>query len=460
MKIQTRIALLFVLLVGGIMLVLSVVLYYLINQNTFEDFYKRLEIRAIVIANGELDKDVANGKVYTEIKRRYLEDLPNEQEYIFNLDTLSFATIKKDLPGVTDGYINQAIQEGNCRWRHGNNFYYMLYYNADGQRYLIAISARNAMSSFYLNYLRQALLISFLVACIAALLVGLVFSRSVLKPIRSITDKVKRLTAGNLHLRLDTKPGADEVAELSATFNNMLDRLETAFETQNNFVSHASHEFNTPLTAILGEAEYTLSKPRTEEQYVEALTSIYTSAEKLSNITRSLLQLAQTGLTGKVQEMTALRIDELLHTAIATTSNILPNCDIRLNYSLLPADCAKLIVWGNQTLLELALANVLLNACKYSAKAVHVGVAATNEKAVIIIKDEGIGIPQKELKYIFDPFFRASNTNSYKGYGIGLPLTRNIIRIHKGDLIVNSEENKGTEIQIKLPLSPAGNSDL
>jgi signal transduction histidine kinase len=453
MKIQTRIASLFVLLAGGILLVVSMLLYYLINQNTFEDFYKRLEIRAIVIARGELDANANSGKAYAEIKRQYLEDLPGEREYIFNLDTVGVPTIRRRLPGVTTGLIGRAIQEGNSRWRKGENFYYMLHYETDAQRYLIVISAHNALSVLYLKYLRQALLISFFVACVAALLVGMVFSRAVMKPIRVITAQVKSLTAGNLHLRLDAKQGTDEVAELSATFNDMLDRMETAFETQNNFVSHASHEFNTPLTSILGEAEYALAKPRTAEQYVAALNSINTSAEKLSSITSSLLQLAQTGLTGKVQQMTALRIDDLIQTVIKMTERIMPGCDIRLNYSLQPADAEKLVAWGNQTLLELALANVVLNACKYSSNAVQVGVAATNNMAIIIVKDEGIGIPEKEMKYIFDPFFRASNTNPFKGYGIGLPLTRNIIRIHKGELIVKSVEHKGTEIQIKLPLA-------
>lgn len=72
---------------------------------------------------------------------------------------------------------------------------------------------------------------------------------------------------------------------------------------------------------------------------------------------------------------------------------------------------------------------------------------------MVLIKDEGIGIPSNEIKYVFDPFFRASNTNQFKGYGIGLPLARNIIRLHSGNLIVRSEQNAGTEIQIDIPLA-------
>lgn len=105
-------------------------------------------------------------------------------------------------------------------------------------------------------------------------------------------------------------------------------------------------------------------------------------------------------------------------------------------------------------LLLLALSNVVLNACKYSNnQTVTVGVASTDERVLIVVRDIGIGIPETELPYIFDPFFRASNVEHFKGYGIGLPLSRNIIRMHGGDIIVNSKMGEGTIIHISLPSS-------
>ena len=454
MKIQTKIALLFAFLAGGLLLAVAIFLYYLTNQNTFADFYKRLEIRAIVAAKTQLEKDPDNGQAYIDIKEQHLEQLPGEKEHIIRLKNHRAVATDSILPGVPASVLQQAVTDGQNTWRHGNTFYYVLYYQAAGQDYLVVISARNEISIQYLNFLRRALLISLVVAIAAAFTIGLFFSKSILKPVRDITARVRNLSANNLHLRLTVKPGTDEISELAATFNNMLDRLETAFETQNNFVSHASHEFNTPLTSIIGEAEYALARPRTNDQYIESINTMHTSAEKLAGITRSLLQLAQTGLTGKVQEMTILRIDELLFKVRVMADNIMPGNKVFINHSLLPADIQKLTVYGNEVLLELAITNLVLNACKYSSnKPVQLALAATNNQVIIVVRDEGIGIPRDELKYIFDPFFRASNTETYKGYGIGLPLTRNIIRIHKGELLVSSEENKGTEIQVILPLA-------
>jgi signal transduction histidine kinase len=108
---------------------------------------------------------------------------------------------------------------------------------------------------------------------------------------------------------------------------------------------------------------------------------------------------------------------------------------------------------GNAALLQLAFGNILINACKYSDnQLVKVAIGATDTRIILAVQDAGIGIPPEDLPYIFDPFFRASNTRKFKGYGIGLPLTRNILRIHQGEIIVTSKQGEGTLIEMSLPL--------
>lgn len=237
------------------------------------------------------------------------------------------------------------------------------------------------------------------------------------------------------------------------TFNNMLDRIETSFETQNNFISNASHELRTPLTAIIGEADVTLSKLRRPEEYIETIKIILDEAEKLDKKTQALLFLAQTGFNGKSQKFEKVRMDQLIWDVKETIEKINPKGKIQYDLSLLPENPKKLKVFGSEQLLHLAFTNIIINACKYSNfEPVIVSIGASNEKVFIVIKDKGIGIPEKELKYIYDPFFRASNTNNFEGYGIGLPLTRNIIRMHKGELIVSSQKDMGTVVEVILPV--------
>lgn len=114
---------------------------------------------------------------------------------------------------------------------------------------------------------------------------------------------------------------------------------------------------------------------------------------------------------------------------------------IKTDFSLLPEDSMRLKVNGVLPLLHLAFSNIISNACKYSSdQTAYIALGASKDKVVIVIKDNGIGIPEKELKHIYDPYFRASNTLNYSGYGIGLPLARNIIHMHNGQLRVSSIE--------------------
>ena len=175
-------------------------------------------------------------------------------------------------------------------------------------------------------------------------------------------------------------------------------------------------------------------------------------AEKLDNKTKALLFLAQTGFNGKVQKFDKVRIDQLLWDVKENLESMNGKNKIYLDMELLPENPMKLKVNGNVQLLHLAFSNIISNGCKYSDfDMVTVSIGASDDFVYVVIKDLGIGIPEDELQYIYDPFFRASNTKNYEGYGIGLPLTRNIIRMHNGKIFVNSIQDQGTTVQITIP---------
>ena len=255
-------------------------------------------------------------------------------------------------------------------------------------------------------------------------------------------------------MRLDDNKNTVEIDRLTTTFNNLLNRIEIAFETNKNFISNASHEFGTPLTAIIGEADVALLKDRTPVEYKDALQKILKHSERLNKISQSLLFLAQIGYKENKLNYTILRTDELILQANEIMNQLVPKNNIKIDFELLPENPKKLKIFGNKELLILAMTNILTNACKYSSnKPVVVSLASTNNEIVMIFKDQGIGIPESELPFIFDPFYRASNTAAYDGYGIGLPLTQNIIKIHKGELIISSILHKGVTLQVKLPIA-------
>lgn len=458
MKLRVKIPLLFSVITASVIAVLSLFVYYFAGLNSFEDFYKRLEIRAIIAAKAAFEIENSDTRTYEDIRRKHLQILPGEEEYFLPVDTVTNTIQKHGRPPLPAAFYTALLYEGYATHRVKDRFYSGILYNGSGGKYVVIVSAENEYSKEYLRNLRHIFLIGFVISAAITFSFGLFFSKQIRNPIRRVTESVKDISSNNLHLRLKSTGNSDELGELVATFNNMLDRLETSFESQKNFISNASHELSTPLTAIIGEGEYALRKERDEEVYRNSLRIMLEEANRLKNITTSLISLAQTGFDGKKLNWGRLRVDEMLFSVLDTVHNIIPGSQINIDYSLFPEDESLLVVEGNLDLLHMALSNIIMNACKYSDnQPVTVALATGGNHVLIAVDDRGIGIPRNELKYIYDPFFRASNTSKYRGYGIGLPLARNIIRIHDGQLIVNSEEGKGTQVVVKIPVAGAPN---
>jgi signal transduction histidine kinase len=451
MKTQTKIAGIFFVIALAIIVVTSGLVYYFIIRYSFTDFYKRLEIRAVVAAKSVLEEETA---ALEEVRQQHLEKLPEEKEYFFEVKGGVIHQGEAQKIGVSDAFFDDLLKTGTATYKRNDIFYSGIKYSGKDGTYAVVVSAENYYNTHHLAYLRNIFLVAIVVMSLLSLYVSILFSKYVFNPVKIITKSVNEISSQNLHLRLQSSTGNDEISALTVTFNNMLDRLETSFETQNNFISNASHELSTPLTSIIGEAEVTLSKERPSQEYQESLQNILKEANRLENITRSLLLLAQTGFDGKKQKLERMRADQLLWDVKETIDKINPNNRVQINLSLMPEAPEKLKIMGNAQLLHLALVNVVSNACKYSNnRIVTMAIGTSDERVIISIKDQGIGIPQEEIKHIYDPFFRASNTKSYEGYGIGLPLARNIVRMHQGELLVRSELNIGTIVQLSFPIA-------
>jgi signal transduction histidine kinase len=452
MKIQTKITLLFFGLgtVGLILLTTSI--FYFVSEFNFEDFFKRLETRANLAAEIKIHPDDKSA-AYQEIRNRYLEKLADEQDFLIKLDSNNKFKHPAGLV-LPETFYGEILQKGKARYNEQNHFYFGGLYHTDWGDYLVIVSASDPYGFKELEALTHILIIVFVVFLVLIFVAGRIFSHYTVKPITSIIKKVNNISANNLNSRLKELDGKDELAELVLTFNNMLNRLETAFETQNNFVSNASHELKTPLAIISGEVELLLAQKNLSEETRAASKVILSHAEKLTHILTSLLGLAQSGFDGKRQNWQKIRIDELILEVADAVKKIDPEGMIQIDFSELPQDELQLFVDGNLNLLQLAFSNILLNACKYSNhQQVTVRVSSDKGRVSVSVIDEGIGIPDEEQQHIFEPFFRASNTGEFDGHGVGLPLTLNIIRLHKGSIGIRSQENVGTEINIMIPVS-------
>jgi signal transduction histidine kinase len=446
MKKHSRIILLFLIPFLIVIFLFSIFIYATVSDYSEDYLFRLLEARANKVAKEKL----TGGNEFSPDDD--LDKLPHERDFFIPINSNLNISSESRKVGINEEFFRDVIQKGQARFVSDEYLYKGIKYQSDKGDFIVITVAENYFEINQAENLIKTMLFAISAAFLLLLYIAIYYSKNIFKPISAITEKVKEISSENLHLRLSEDTAKDELYELTGTFNDMLDRIETSFETQNNFISNASHELRTPLTAIIGEADVVLSKPRQTEDYVESLKIILQEAEKLDNKTKALLFLAQTGFNGKVQKFEKIRIDQLIWDVKENLDTLNSKNRIHLDMELLPENPLKLKVNGNIQLLHLAFSNIISNGCKYSDyNHVTVSIGASDDYVYIIIKDKGIGIPENEIKYIYDPFFRASNTKNYEGYGIGLPLTRNIIRMHNGKILVTSAENEGTTVQITLP---------
>lgn len=452
MKAQYKVAIILISTSLTIILTFGIGVYILVQKYSFEDFYKRLKTRATIAAQYTFESNKTNAESFKIIREKHLEKLDQEKEYIIKANNQTEISVFSKSSGIPISFLNKIISKSIEYLNINETFYAGIKYETNNEIYIIIVSANNYYANHHLNYTRNIFLISILFVASIITFLSFYFSNKIFSPIRNLSNRVKNISSENIHLRIEESYEDKEISQLVTSFNDLLNRLETAFAIQNNFINNASHEFSTPLTAIMGEAEVVLMKERTTSEYQISLKSILEQTERLNEITKTLLYLAETGYSNKIIETEIIRSDELVWEAKKIVNKLNPNNHIQIDMSLLPENPMKLKINGNKTLLIIAITNILNNACKYSNnKPVSISIASSDNNVLIAVKDQGIGIPESEMDFIYDPFFRASNTKIFDGYGIGLPLCRNIVRIHKGVLNVFSKVNQGTLVEIKIP---------
>lgn len=450
-KIQTKLTLRFTLVVALILAVLLSAIYFFAYSYKQNKFYERVKERALISAHIFLEKDEVSKSIFESFQQQYVQKLHEEIVQIYD-EKNRHQFVKEDKEAVySEELIDKIRNEKEVRFKDGDRLYYGIYYKDNQGNFVITASAVDKFGDSNLDNLRLIMIGSFILGLFITYVSGNLYAKKALQPISQIIDEVKDISASNLNLRVKERNERDEIAELAVTFNRMLSRIEAAFNMQKTFVSNASHEMRTPLTAITGQIEVLLSKPRTEQEYEETLRGVLLEVNELSDLINNLLGLTQTNLDEKGLELSAIRLDELILDLRAHIDQQSLNKELIINFESLPEEEKDLLVMGNKSLLNSALLNIVENGFKFSDnKAVTLNFSAKDGKKRIEIKDKGIGISHEDQKQIFEPFFRADTARQFSGHGIGLPLSEKIIRMHGGRIYIDSELDKGTNVIVEF----------
>ena len=276
-------------------------------------------------------------------------------------------------------------------------------------------------------------------------------SAKMLSPIIKINDAAKKVSKGDFSVRLEEKSIAKEIEEIATNFNIMVKELASTETLRSDFVSNVSHEFKTPLSAIEGYATLLQDESLSKEEQARYIGRILENTSRLSRLTQSILSLSQLENQEIILQKENFMLDEQIRRVLLGYETLWEekNLAIDLNLEATP-------FFGNKALLAQVWSNLIDNAIKFSNPfgVLSIHCRPENGGVCVIIRDTGIGMAEDVKKRAFDKFYQGERSHSGQGNGLGLALVKRIIVLCDGSISLESEEGKGTEFTIWLPLKP------
>jgi heavy metal sensor kinase len=281
---------------------------------------------------------------------------------------------------------------------------------------------------------------------------GYWMSRRALAPVDRITHTARLIGADDLSKRLDVAPTGDELERLSQTLNEMIARLESAFQKITRFTADVSHELRTPLAVMRTTAEVALRAPQTGAEQRQALAQIVAEVERTSHLVENLLLIAKADSGAAELHKRRIDIVEAVREACSEADVLARVKGLRFETRL---PDASLWVDGDRDALRRLFLILLDNAVKYTPTGgmLAVSIEQTNGAVIGTVRDSGIGIAREHLPHVFDRFYRVDRARSRTegGAGLGLAIGRWIAEVHGGSVRVESELTRGSAFHVELP---------
>ena len=282
---------------------------------------------------------------------------------------------------------------------------------------------------------------------------GVFVQRRMLHQVDVITENVKEIDEKRLHLRLNLK-GKDAISNMARVFDDMLDKIESSFKKQKQFIQNASHELNTPLTVIKTKIDMLRQKRRvTGKEYAETINLIDSEVMRLSKITEELLILYDIEENKDKDKSGRVDLKKAMEKVLNLFDNQIKSRDLKLKKSYR----GNFIIKGNGVQIEQLLFNLIDNAVKYGVGGKELDIKLENdtERRLLVcsIKNTSREITQKDIPHIFERFYKAGKAGEGKSFGLGLSISKKIVENHNGTIKVDYEKDKNeVTLIVNIPL--------
>ncbi len=282
-------------------------------------------------------------------------------------------------------------------------------------------------------------------------IIGFIIIYRITNDLTYLTGRIKKISLETLDERIEGIQREDEIGELSAAFNNLMNRLDEAFKREQQFIADVAHEMKTPIATMRSALEVSISKERSKNGYRQVIHESIIETNALSSTLNDILDLAWSQTPHEQKKVSKINLSELLQELSDIGSKLAKPKHQLLETSISP----NAYIEGYKDKLAKALINIIENAIKYSPQKSRIKITLRKKEpvAVITIADNGQGILPKDIPHIFDRFYRGSATDKVFGSGIGLSIAQSIIKLHHGTIEVHSKPGKGSIFTVRFLLS-------
>ncbi len=338
----------------------------------------------------------------------------------------------------------QALEEGETIYRRDGRIFGLKAY-VMVQQQVLEIGLQPDSSLFSFTALRVWDALAFYIAI--GIILTMVLTKRVVRPIIRLTEATRRVATGNFDIELEVRSN-DEIGLLTENFNRMVRELQNMEVLRKDFINNVSHEFKTPMASIKGFANLLKDPDMTEEERRDYLDIIVYETDRLAHLSSNLLKLSKLENQEIPELGETFSLDEQIRRAVLLLEGKWREKD--LNFDI---DMEKMTFQGSEELMQQVWLNLLGNAIKFSNPQGMIKINGVSEKdrLIIEIKDQGIGMNRETAKRLFEKFYQGNASHSSEGSGLGLPLVKRIIEIHKGTITVKSEIGEGSTLRIEIP---------
>ncbi|WP_270397731.1 sensor histidine kinase [Catenibacterium mitsuokai] len=381
---------------------------------------------------------------------KILADYSETSEMSFTVtcegQTKSYGHVNKKLILKDDELKTLATSKDKSLRSEGIISQYAKAFKIDNQTYVITVQKDfSATKDIFMKSYTSAAIIFMMTGSIVFLIVADI----IVKPISRLTRVTDELAKGNYKVRVNYE-GKDEISSLYASFNQMAVRLAKQETIRQQFISDVSHEFQTPLTAISGFATILKNENLTDEQRKKYADIILFNSNRLSHLSKNMLQLTLLDGEDTALDKTEFPLIEQLNRVIEMEDNAALSKDIEIEF-IHPKK--EFIIEADESRMEQVWINLLSNAIKYTNEhgVVTVEVRRTPTELQVRFEDTGVGMSQDAISHIFERFYRQDKSRTIEGNGLGLSIVKRIIDLHHYKIDVESQEDVGSVFTVYIP---------